>query len=90
MNSAWKITVTVVKLFLLSVMVGWIVRVLDLSISGFIENFGGIVAGVYRSLAELVGWTIPYALVGAIIVVPLWLMGVGLRALKRRNRDGRS
>jgi len=90
MNAPCKIAATVIKLFLLSVMVGWIIRVLDLSISGLIENFGDIVAGAYRYLAEMVGWTIPYALVGAIIVVPLWLVGVGLRALRRRNGSGRS
>ena len=34
----------------------------------------------------ILDWTLPYAAIGALVVVPLWLVSVLLRLARRRGR----
>jgi hypothetical protein len=87
-----RIAATVLKLFLLSVLVGWIISVLDLSIQGFFSHLARAFETVYGWVGWLVGWTLPYATVGAVVVVPLWLASLLVKVARRRGPgpdDGR-
>ena len=76
---------TVAKLFLLSVVVGWVISVLDLSLEGFFEHLADAFGSVVDWVRWILGWTLPYAAIGALVVVPLWLVSVLLRMTRKRS-----
>src|SRR5215475_5773775 len=80
-----RVVATVIRLFLLSVVVGWIISVLDLSIQGFFSHLARAFDTVCSWARWLVEWTLPYASVGAVVVVPLWLASVLIRLARRRG-----
>lgn len=75
---------TVVKLFVLSVVVGWVISVLDLSLEGFFQHLADAFGSVVDWARWILGWTLPYAAIGALVVVPLWLISMLLRLTRRR------
>jgi hypothetical protein len=79
-----RILGTVVKLFVLSVVVGWVISVLDLSLEGFFEHLADAFGSVVDWARWILGWTLPYAAIGALVVVPLWLISMLLRLTRRR------
>ena len=86
MDAPQRLIVTVVKLFVLSVVVGWVVSILDLSIEGFLNHITGAILTVIDWIRWILGWTLPYAAIGALVVVPLWLLSLLLRLFRRRGR----
>jgi hypothetical protein len=86
METPQRLIATVLKLFLLSVVVGWLISVLNITIEGFF----GHIADAFGTLVDwtrwFLSWTLPYAAVGAVIVVPLWVISVLLRLGRRQNR----
>jgi Na+/H+-dicarboxylate symporter len=76
---------TVVKLFVLSVVVGWVISVLDLSLEGFFEHLADAFGSVVDWMRWILGWTLPYAAIGALVVVPLWAISLLLRLTRRRG-----
>ena len=85
MDAPPRIIATIVKLFVLSVVVGWIISVLDLSLEGFFEHLADAFGTVVDWMRWLLDWTLPYAAIGALVVVPLWLVSVLLRLARRRR-----
>ena len=81
-----RILATIVKLFVLSVVVGWVISVLDLSLEGFFGHLADAFGTVVDWMRWILGWTLPYAAIGALVVVPLWLVSVLLRLARRRGR----
>jgi hypothetical protein len=75
---------TLAKLFVLSVVVGWVISILDLSLEGFFEHLADAFGSVVDWVRWILGWTLPYAAIGALVVVPLWLVSVLLRLSRRR------
>ena len=75
---------TVAKLFVLSVVVGWVISVLDLSFEGFFEHLADAFGSVVDWVRWILGWTLPYAAIGALVVVPLWLISLLMRLTRRR------
>jgi hypothetical protein len=86
MDAPPRILATIVKLFVLSVVVGWIISVLDLSLAGFFEHLADAFGAVVDWMRWILDWTLPYAAIGALVVVPLWLVSVLLRLARRRGR----
>jgi hypothetical protein len=80
-----KIIGTIIKIALVSLVVGYILTVIDIDPLGFIK----FLSNTMRNAAELVGdaveWAMPYMMLGAIIVVPFYLIKYGLELLKRRR-----
>ena len=85
MDAPQRLFGTIAKLFLLSVVVGWIISVLDLSFSGFFEHLADAFGTVVEWARWLIGWTLPYAAIGAIVVVPFWLVSQLLKLNRRRG-----
>ena len=86
MDAPQRLIGTVVKLFLLSVVFGWLISVLNITIEGFFGHIVDAFGRVVEWTSWFVSWTLPYAAVGAVIVVPLWLISVLLRLGRRHNR----
>lgn len=64
---------TIVKLLVASLLVGLVMRWFDITPRSLIANFGETIGRAFDRMANFAGWAVDYVLVGAVIVVPIWL-----------------
>ena len=76
---------TVVKLLVASLLVGLVLRWLGITPRSLIEHFGETIGHVFDTMAHFANWAIDYVLVGAVIVVPIWLAAVLLDRVRGRR-----
>ena len=75
---------TIVKLLIVSLILGLVLSFFDISPQGLLRSLGATVEDIAAILASLLEWSIGYILIGAVVVVPIWLI---LRALRiARNK----
>lgn len=65
---------TILKLFVASLIVGMLMRWFDVTPRSLIANFGHTVERLFSSIAGFFGWAFEYVLLGACIVLPIWLI----------------
>lgn len=75
---------TVIKLLVLSLVVGVVMRWLNVTPWSLVENFGDTVERLFGWGRRFVAWAVDYVLVGAVIVVPLWLILTFAGRVKRK------
>ncbi len=73
----------VIGLFVLCVLVGLFLESIGITANGILTDTWRTLATLFYKLRELVTWSLPYALLGAVIVVPLALLSLVGR-LRRR------
>lgn len=79
---------TVLKLALASLVVGLVLRWLDITPEDIFANFGDTILAIFTKATEFVEWGAGYIVIGAVIVVPLWLIVTLVNAMSgRRRRD---
>lgn len=79
---------TLVKLALACFLVGLLLNFFDIDPVRLMQNLPDTVYAVFDLL---LGWTrraVPYIMLGAIVVVPIWLIRVLLRAARRKRSGG--
>ncbi|MDP7547377.1 MAG: DUF6460 domain-containing protein [Alphaproteobacteria bacterium] len=81
-----KIIGSGIKLLLISLVVGWVLSVIDMDALGFIRFLSQSVRNAGEVAADGVRWAVPYILLGAVVVVPFYIIKFGLALLKRRRR----
>jgi Na+/H+-dicarboxylate symporter len=74
-----------VGLFVLCVLVGLFLESIGITARGFLTDTWHTLGSLFHKTRDLVAWSLPYALLGAIIVVPLALLSL-LGRLRRRRR----
>jgi hypothetical protein len=62
------------RLILLSILVGVVLHVLGLNPWNIVESFRALIAGIWNMGFDAVRWLWGYFLLGAVIVVPVWLI----------------
>lgn len=77
---------TVVRLALICLAVGLILAFLDVDPVGLMRNFPEAVQALFEVLADMIGWAAPYVVLGAVVVVPIWLVLFLLRMARRRRQ----
>ncbi len=77
---------TIVKLLVASLVVGLVMRWFDITPRSLIANFGATVERLFDNLAGFAGWAIDYVLVGAVVVLPIWLVFFLLDLAKRKRK----
>lgn len=77
---------TIVKLAIISFVVGWLLVQFDISPEDIFADFGETVRRVYDAARSAIEWSAGYIVIGAVLVVPLWLISVLLDRLKGRRR----
>ena len=77
---------TVVKLFVVSLLVGMAMSFFDLSPRALLERLGGTAQEIFEIGVGAVEWAVPYVLLGAVVVVPIWIVVRLLKALRGRSR----
>ncbi len=65
---------TIVKLVLISFGVGLLISFFDINPRELLANFGETVQEIFALVARFIEWSVKYVLLGAIVVVPIWLI----------------
>ena len=83
-----KITVaTVIKLLVASLLVGMALAYLELSPKDLIGWAQETFADILGNASDYVQWAVSYVLLGAVIVVPIWLLSYLWRAAKGKAKE---
>ena len=76
---------TVIKLALACLAVGLLLAALDVTPEGLLSRVSGMALGLWEAAQGLFGWAGSYMLLGALVVLPIWL----IRYLWGRMSKGR-
>lgn len=77
---------TFFKLAVISFVVGWLLVQFEISPEDIFANFGETVQRIYEMARDTIEWSAKYIVIGAVLVIPLWLISVLLGFLKSRKR----
>jgi hypothetical protein len=75
---------TVVRIVVASLVVGMAMAWLDVQPRDVLSWVTGGINDVLANAQAWIGWTVKYVLLGAVIVVPIWLLWYLLQFLRRR------
>lgn len=78
---------TIIKLLIASLLVGLVMHWFGITPRNLIHNFGDSVVRIFGTLTSFIDWAVDYILVGAVIVVPIWLI-ILLADRAKRSRGG--
>lgn len=65
---------TIIKLAVASLIVGWILKALNLDARDLLRWIGGFADKLMDVFAGFLGWAVGPILVGAVVVIPIWLI----------------
>ena len=65
---------TIIKIVLASLILGFVLRFFEIDPKDLLLNFGDTIKSAFSWAGEFVSGSIEYALVGAVIVIPIWLI----------------
>jgi hypothetical protein len=75
-----------IGLFVLCVLVGLFLESIGITASGILTDTWHTLDMLWQKSRDLAVWSVPYALLGAIVVVPLALLSLVDRLRRRRPR----
>jgi hypothetical protein len=75
----------ILRLLILSFVVGFVLNVLDLDPGSLLRGIGGTVEGLFATVVDALRWAVPHIRIGAIVVVPIWLVLYLLRYARGRR-----
>jgi hypothetical protein len=75
---------TIVKLAIISLLVGVALAFFDISPRSLVENLGGTVVEIYEVILRFLRWAVQYILLGAVVVLPIWLVFFLIRLAKKK------
>ena len=73
-----------IGLFVLCVLVGVFLESIGITAQGIVSDTWHTIGLLFRRTGALIAWSLPYALLGAIIVVPVVLLSLIQRRRRRR------
>ncbi len=79
-----NISRTLLRLFFFSLVVGLVLSALNVSPQSLLGTIGGTLEVIFFRIADVVAWAVPFVLIGAVVVVPIWLVLAALRLVRRR------
>jgi hypothetical protein len=65
---------TLVRLVLLSIVVGIVLSALDINLFNIVERFQLMIRRIAEFGFDAVHWAFRYFLLGAVVVIPIWLV----------------
>lgn len=75
---------TVVKLLVACLVVGFVLSYLDLSPEDALKSLGIAAVDVFELGASVFEWGLSYILIGAVIVVPVWLIAMAWKIVRNK------
>ena len=76
---------TVLKIVLWSLVVGLALSMLKVSPASILSFLGETAQGIFAWVVGVVEWAVPYLVLGAAVVVPIWLVIAGWRFLRSKS-----
>ena len=75
---------TAVRILVLCLIVGMIISFFDISPEGMLGLLGSTVERIFLVISGVVQWAVPYVLVGAVVVIPIWVVVYIVRVARKR------
>ena len=75
----------VIRLALISIAVGIVLKALGIDLRNFFDQLNELLRGLYDMGFGAIEWALEYLLLGAIVVVPIWLIGRLFRVVRPRG-----
>mgnify|MGYP003116788499 FL=1 len=75
---------TLLRLFILSLIIGLVLSAFDIRPESLLGAVGGTVESLFNVIADTVEWAVPFVLIGAVVVIPIWLILSAIRIARRR------
>ena len=85
--SRQNIVSTIVRLLLLSLVVGLVLSFLDITPENLLTAFGDTIERIVRLAVRFGTWAMRYIFVGAVVVLPIWLLFAVLRLLRQKGKS---
>lgn len=79
---------TIIKLAILSLLVGFALAFFDVDPRNLLTGLGSTVVEVYELVLRFLRWSVKYVLLGAVVVVPIWLVFYLITLSKRKKKSG--
>lgn len=76
---------TVVKLLIASLVVGLVMAMVNVTPLSLIQNLGDNFEAMFSAFVNAASWAITYIIMGAVIVVPIWLLFRLMGAKSKRS-----
>ena len=73
----------IIRVLVLSLIVGLVISFCDINPMGILNDTWDTILAVGGLFKGIIDWALPYILVGAVVVVPLALIGALLRYFRR-------
>ena len=65
---------TIIRLFILSLVVGLVLSLFNVTPQSLLSKLGGTAEQILGVGVNAVEWAVPFVLIGAVVVVPLWVI----------------
>lgn len=65
---------TLIKVLLFSFIIGVLLSFFEINPKELLANFGETVQSIFSVVARIIEWAVKYILLGAVVVVPIWLI----------------
>jgi hypothetical protein len=75
----------VIRLALISIAVGIVLKALGINLRNFFDRINELLRGIYDLGLGAFEWVLEYLLLGAIVVVPIWLITRFVAASRQRQ-----
>lgn len=75
---------TLLRLFILSLIIGLVLSAFDIRPESMLGAIGGTVESIFNVVADAIEWAVPFVLIGAVVVIPIWLILTAIRIARRR------
>jgi hypothetical protein len=75
---------TLLRLFILSLIIGLVLSAFDIRPESLLGAVGGTVESIFNVVTDTVEWAVPFILIGAVVVIPIWLILSVIRIARRR------
>ena len=76
---------TVIKVVVWSLVIGLLLAAFDIKPQLLLEGLGETVQSIFELVASFVEWTVPYILLGAVVVIPIWLIMTIIRIAREKS-----
>ncbi|MDP6787495.1 MAG: DUF6460 domain-containing protein [Rhodospirillales bacterium] len=76
---------TVLKLVLWSFIVGLALKLMNVTPASVLRFLGTTAQDIFAWVVGVVEWAVPYLVLGAAVVVPIWLITAAWRFLRSKN-----
>lgn len=76
---------TIVKLAILSLLIGFALKFFGIEPRNLVTGLGDTVVSIYKLVLDFIRWSVEYVLIGAVVVLPIWLVFFLINLAKKKK-----